>query len=305
MIYENIFDLIGHTPIIKYQGLFIKLESFNLAGSIKDRVANQMIEQLIKENKIERSSTVIEVTSGNTGIAIAMFCALKRLKCIIIMLDNVNQEKIRILKAYGAEVLLTPADKGMPYAFEIAKTLSEEKGYIYLNQFDNYQNIIAHEQTAQEIIDDFEEKGLSLDYLVCGMGTCGTIVGIAKVLKKHFPTLKVIGVEPQELSYYSKLKQGEIKEGEIIKPLVHGIQGIGSNFTPGILEIDLIDEVKTVNTKEGYNTFKDLGKHGLLLGLSSSAVYKVAKEIKNNNQNANVLMISADNGLKYLGDVIV
>ena len=281
MIYKNILDLIGNTPIINYQDIFIKLESFNLAGSIKDRVALKILEQLIKESKINQDSTVIEVTSGNTGIAIAMVCAIKHLKCIIVMQDNVNVEKISILKAYGAQVILTPSKLGLKYAIDYAKKLAETNKYIYLNQFENYNNVLAHETTAKEIINEFE----NIDYVICGIGTGGSITGISKILKEKYPNIKIIGVLPSEIN--------------------HGIQGIGAGFDLNLLELSLIDKVETVSTKEAIDEFLSLSKDGLLLGISSAANYKVAKKIKKENIDKTILMISADSGHKYLGDIIV
>ena len=280
MIYKNILDLIGNTPIINYQDIFIKLESFNLAGSIKDRVALKILEQLIKESKINKDSTVIEVTSGNTGIAIAMVCAIKRLKCIIIMQDNVNIEKVNILKAYGANVILTSAKLGFKYALDYAKKLSEEKGYIYLNQFENINNILAHETTAKEIIDEFE----NIDYFICGIGTGGSITGISKILKEKYPNIKIIGVKPYEKN--------------------HGIQGIGPGFDSKILDLSLVDKIELVTTKDAIDEFLNLSNNGLLLGISSAANYFVARKIKKENKDKIVLMISADSGHKYLGDTV-
>ena len=281
MIYKNILDLIGNTPIIEFQDIFIKLESFNLAGSIKDRVALKILEQLIEEQKINKDSTVIEVTSGNTGIAIAMVCAIKHLKCIIIMQDNVNTEKVKILKAYGAKVILTPSKLGMKYAIDYAKRLENENGYIYLNQFENINNVLAHKQTANEICNEFS----NLDYLVCGIGTGGSITGISKILKKKYPKIKIIGVIPSEED--------------------HGIQGIGAGFKPKILDMNYIDKLEKVSTKDAIDSFLNLSSKGLLLGISSAANFLVAKKIKKKNPTKNILMISSDSGHKYLGDISV
>lgn len=281
MIYNNILDLIGNTPIIQFQDIFIKLESFNLAGSIKDRVALKILEQLKNESKINKDSTVIEVTSGNTGIAIAMVCAINHIKCIIIMLDNVNNNKINILKAYGSKVILIPSKLGMKYAIEYAKKLEKENNYIFLNQFENINNVLAHIATANEIIKDFKK----LDYFVCGIGTGGSITGISKVLKKQYPNIKIIGVLPYEEK--------------------HNIQGIGAGFVPKILDLSCIDKIEKVKSNDAINSTLNLASNGLLLGISSAASFIIAKKIKEENPNKNVLMISADSGHKYLGDIIV
>lgn len=276
MIYKNLLDLIGSTPIIEYEGIFIKLEQFNLAGSIKDRVALEMIKQLEIKKQIHENSTVIEVTSGNTGIAIAMICAIKRYKCIIIMLDNVSTNIINLVKAYGAKVLLSPFEFGLSYANEVAKTLEKEKGYIYLNQFCNEFNPLAHVNTANEIRREFS----SIDYLVCGIGTGGTITGLGKSLKEVYPNIKIIGVLPK--SSYDL------------------ISGIGANMKSDFLDFSLIDEIVYISSSEVLEEFKRLSSLGFLLGYSSVANFIVSKRIKTQNKDKIVLMISADSGIKYL-----
>lgn len=285
MIYKNPLALIGDTPIIEHEGIFIKLEQFNLAGSIKDRVALKMIKELESQNKLNENSTVIEVTSGNTGIAIAMICAIKRYKCLIIMTDDTSINKIDLIKTLGANVMLTPSNKGIKHAIEVAKKLSKECGYLYLNQFENINNPLAHSTTSEEIIQDFPH----LDYLVCGIGTGGTICGISENLKRVYPNLKVIGVLPKELLENSSK--------------THGICGIGANVKSSFLNHKLIDEIKYVETKDVYKEFRSLGRQGLLLGLSSIANYIVSKRIKEENPQKIVLMISPDSGNKYLNSL--
>lgn len=280
MIYKNILDLIGNTPIIQYEDIFIKLEQFNPTGSIKDRVALKMIEELESLNKINKNSTVIEVTSGNTGIAIAMICAIKRYKCIIILLDNVEEEKLTVLKAYGAKIIKVPKKKGLKGCIKIAKKLEKKEGFVFLNQFSNPFNPLAHLKTSSEIIKEFS----SLDYLVCGVGSGGTISMLSKELKKYYPALKVIGVLPKEEK--------------------HLISGIGAGFTPNTLDKDAIDYYEYVLSNDVIKTFKEVTNKGLLLGLSSIASLIVAKKIKEENKNSIVLMISADNGSKYLSKMI-
>lgn len=287
MLYKNILDLIGNTPIIEFQDIFIKLEQFNLAGSIKDRVALNMIEQLEKTEQLKTNSTVIEVTSGNTGIAIAMICAIKRYNAIIIMTDDASAEKINILKAYNAEVILTPKELGLEYAVRLAKKLEQEKGYFFLNQFENIDNLNAHINTALEIVNELD----NVDYLVCGIGTGGTITTLGKVLKKYYKTLKVIGVEPSESAVISN-QNNEISS--------HGICGIGPGFISKITDLNVIDEIMTVSTDEVNKAFFELSKKGLLLGKSSVASYIISKKIKEQNKDKVVLMISADSGVKYL-----
>ena len=279
MLYKNILDLIGNTPILEFEDIFIKLEHFNLAGSTKDRVALKMIEALELENKLNKNSTVIEVTSGNTGIAIAMVCAIKRYKCIIIMPNNVSKEKINILKAYGANIILTNYEHGFEESIKIAKKLSKKKNHFFLNQFENENNLCAHKITAQEIINDLKH----IDYLVCGIGTGGTITTLATELKKVFPNIVVIGVE-------------EIDDS-------HQICGISPGFKPKILDYNIIDKVYKVSYLDAYSTYLELANNGLLIGLSSAASYYVSKIIKKENKDKIVLMISADNGIKYLNSL--
>lgn len=280
MIYKNILDLIGNTPIISFEDIFIKLEQFNPAGSIKDRVALKMIEELEKRNKLNKNSTVIEVTSGNTGIAIAMVCAIKRYKCIIILLDNTEKEKLDILKAYGAKVLLIKKDKGLKACIKKARALEKKKGFVFLNQFENENNPKAHLTTSTEIINEFDR----LDYLVCGVGSGGTISTLSRKLKEHFPTLKVIGILPKESNHF--------------------IPGIGAGFTPITLDTKYIDKFEYIETKEVLKTFLEVSKKGLLLGPSSIASLIVGRKIKKINKNANVLVISADNGIKYINNIV-
>lgn len=276
MLYKNILKLIGNTPIVAFQDIFIKLELFNLAGSIKDRVALKMIEALVQENKLNKNSTVIEVTSGNTGIAIAMVCAIKRYKCIIIMPNDVTKDKINIIKAYGAKVILTPKKLGFEYAIKYAKKLALKKDFVFLNQFSNPNNPLAHVETALEIIKDMPK----LDYLVCGIGSGGTISMLSKTLKEHYPGLCVIGVLPLEEN--------------------HQICGIGASITPEVLDLENIDKIEKVSTKCAFESFNILASNGLLLGVSSAACYNVSKRIKQANPDKIVLMISADSGMKYL-----
>lgn len=274
MIYKNPLELIGNTPILEYEGIFIKLEQFNLAGSIKDRVALEMIRQLEIKKQIHENSTVIEVTSGNTGIAISMVCAIKRYKCIIIMLDDVDTNIVNIINGYNGKVILTPSKKGLNYAFMLARKLEKEKGYIYLNQFNNINNPSTHVSTGKEILNDFPK----LDYLVCGMGSTGTICGLSAYLKKYFPNLKVVGVLPK----------------------TDGISGITNKVKSSFIKDGLIDEVVYLSKEEVISTFQHLLKEGISLGLSSCACYIISKRIKDEDKDKIILMISADSGAKYI-----
>lgn len=281
MIYENIIDLLGNTPVVKYDGIYIKLECYNPTGSIKDRAAYYMIDGAMKKGLLKKNDTIVEPTSGNTGIGLAAFGKVLGFNVVIIMPDTMSIERIKAIKAYGAEVILTDGKFGMKGSVDLANKLVEEKGYVLLDQFKNPDNAYAHEMTtAKEIIQDFDE----LDYLVCGIGTGGTITGLSRVLKEHYPNLKVIGVEPEKSPLLTKGYSGG-----------HGLQGIGANFIPEVLDLKCVDEIVTVGDEEAYTEMDRLAKNGLFLGISSAAAVFVAKRFK-----GKVLAISPDGGLKYL-----
>ncbi|HPT88968.1 MAG TPA: cysteine synthase A [Bacilli bacterium] len=287
MIVNNIIDLIGNTPIVKHQGLFIKLEYFNASGSVKDRPAKWMIEGLEKDGHLKPGDVIVEPTSGNTGISLAMIGAAKGYKVVLVMPESMSVERRQVMKAYGAEIILTSKEEGMAGAVKEAKRLVVEKGYVMPSQFDNYYNVMSHiEGTANEIMNDFEK----LDYVVCGIGTGGTITGLGKVLKNKYPNLKLIGVEPVESPIITKGTKGS-----------HGIQGIGAGFIPSILDLSVVDEVRTISTEEARQETKRLAKEGLFLGVSSGAAIKVGysllKEVGNDKI---ILVIAPDGGLKYL-----
>lgn len=286
MIYSNILQLIGNTPVLNFEGLFVKMESFNASGSVKDRAAKWMIEGLETRGLLKPGMVIIEPTSGNTGISLAMIGAAKKYKVILVMPDTMTLERRQLMMAYGAELILTEGSKGMKGAIAEAKRLVNEKGYLMPSQFANSDNVLSHEQsTAIEIMNDFAD----LDYLVCGIGTGGTITGTAKVLKNHFPNLKVIGVEPEESPIITKNISGP-----------HGIQGIGAGFIPDILDLKLIDEVRTIDTVSTRKEAKRLAQNGLFLGISSAAAFLVGQSILKKNPLSKVLVIAPDGGNKYL-----
>lgn len=280
MIYDNIEKLIGNTPVINIDGIFIKLEYLNLTGSIKDRASLYMINDAEKKGLLKKGSTIVEPTSGNTGIGLACIGINRGYNVVIIMPKSMSVERIKAIKAYGAEIILV--DGGMKECVELANNFVTEKGYVLMDQFNNPSNALSHEETtAKEIINDFKE----LDYLVCGIGTGGTITGLAHELKKHYKNLKVIGVEPYESPLITKGNSG-----------AHKIQGIGANFIPSLLDLSFIDEVVTVKGEDAINEMKYLAKKGIFLGISSGAAVYAAKNIK----KGNVLAIAPDGGLKYL-----
>lgn len=296
MIFENILDLIGKTPILKVRTLtdktcgevYVKLEKFNPGGSVKDRAALGMIEKAEVEGILKPGVTIVEPTSGNTGIGLAMIGRLKGYKVIIIMPETMSKERRELIKAYGAELVLTDGSKGMKGAIEKALEYEKKGGYFIPQQFENYANAQKHfETTAQEIYEDISD----LDYIVAGVGTGGTITGIAKKLKSKIPNLKVIAIEPSSSPVISGGKPG-----------AHKIQGIGAGFIPSVYEGGLVDEVITVDDKDAINATKEYAlKEGVLVGISSGAAIFAAIELaKKVGRGKKILAIAPDGGEKYI-----
>lgn len=296
MIYNNIIEMIGNTPILKVSNLtdensaevYVKLEKFNVGGSVKDRAALGMIEKAEELGVLKEGSVIVEPTSGNTGIAIAMVGKLKGYKVIIVMPDTMSQERRSLIKAYGAELILTEGSKGMKGAIEKANELGKKDGYFIPQQFENVANPEKHyETTAEEIYKDIPD----LDYFIAGVGTGGTITGIAKNLNNKLPNLKVIAVEPEN----SQVLSG----GE---PGPHKIQGIGAGFVPSIYEEKYVDEVRTVSDEDAYDIAKRFGiEEGALVGISSGAAIKVALDLaKKVGKGKKILVIAPDGGEKYI-----
>ena len=282
MIYNNFLDLVGHTPVVKYENIYIKLEGYNPGGSIKDRAAKYMLIKAMENGSLKKGDTIVEPTSGNTGIGLACLGPSLGLKVVIIMPDSMSVERIKAIKAYGAEVILTDGILGMKGAIDLANKLVKEKGYHLMGQFDNPNNALAHyETTANEIIDDFKE----LDYVVCTIGSGGTITGVSKRLKEVYPNIKIVGVEPEESPLLSKGYSGS-----------HKIQGIGANFIPSILDLKLVDKIITVKSDDCFVEMQRLAEKGLFLGISSAAAVIAGKSLG----KGNILVISPDSGLKYL-----
>jgi len=282
MIYNNVLDLVGHTPVVKYENIYIKLEGYNPGGSIKDRAAKYMLIKALERGDIKCGDTIVEPTSGNTGIGLACLGPSLGLKVVIIMPDNMSVERIKAIKAYGAEVILTDGSLGMKGAIDLANKLVKEKNYHIMGQFDNPDNALAHyETTAEEIISDFK----TLDYIVCSIGSGGTITGLSKRLKEVYPNIKVIGVEPEESPLLSKGYAGS-----------HKIQGIGANFIPSLLDTSCYDKIITVKSDDCFIEMQKLAEKGLFLGISSAAAVIAAKSLG----KGNILAISPDSGLKYL-----
>ena len=299
--YNSATDLIGGTPLLKLNNiiksqnlsanLYAKLELFNPAGSIKDRVAKVMIEDYEKKGLLNKDSVIIEPTSGNTGIGLALVCASRGYKAIIVMPDNMSVERIKLMKAYGAEVVLTDGKLGMKGAIERAEEIKKQTpNSIIAGQFENPSNPLAHYlTTGPEIYNDLDGK---VDLLVAGVGTGGTISGTGKYLKEKINGIKVIAVEPFNSPMLSKGVSG-----------AHNLQGIGANFIPKTLNTDIYDKIITVKEEDAYKTLRLLGEtEGVLVGISSGAsLYagiELAKRVENKDKN--IVVILPDTGDRYL-----
>jgi len=300
-IYSTVFDLIGNTPLLetanfvnKYDlraKIYAKVELFNPAGSVKDRVAKEMIENFEKEGKLTKESTLIEATSGNTGIGLAAICAAKGYKVIIVMPDTMSKERRALMTAYGAELVLTEGALGMQGAIDKARELEKSiSNAIIAGQFTNPSNPEAHyKTTGPEIWKDSDGK---VDVLVACVGTGGTISGTGRFLKDQNPDIKVIGVEPSASPYLTEGRSGS-----------HKIQGIGAGFLPKTLDISVIDEIVTVTDDEAYESTREFAKlEGLLVGISSGAALAAARKVadKPENKGKNIVVILPDTGERYL-----
>ena len=297
MLYKNILETIGNTPHVKINRLFgpnrevwMKLERANPSASIKDRIAVAMIEDAEKSGSLQSGSTIIEATSGNTGIGLAMVAAVKGYKIILVMPESMSVERRRLMSLYGAEFVLTPREKGMKGAIEKAQELTAEIPLAWSPlQFENASNIEIHKKTtAQEILNDFPN---GLDYLITGVGTGGHITGCAEILKQHFPNLKVFAVEPEA----SPVISGGA-------PSTHPIQGIGAGFIPKNLNVSLLDGTIQVSKDEAFQYAQRAAKEeGLFVGISSGAsLAAVAKKLSEIPENAKVLTFCYDTGERYL-----
>ena len=302
MTYNNhISELVGNTPILKLNNyvtknqlkanIFAKLEYFNPAGSVKDRIAKAMLFKAKEDGILKPDSVIIEPTSGNTGIGLAIACAIYGNELILTMPETMSLERQKLLKAYGAKIVLTAGEKGMQGSVDKANELANKIENSYIpGQFVNPSNPLAHEETtALEIIDDFDGN---IDYFVAGIGTGGTITGIARILKKKYPDIKIIGIEPKDSPLITKGKAGS-----------HDLQGIGANFIPKILDLDLVDEVITVSTDDAYEAARILAKkEGLLVGITAGAALHGATKITDKNKNIVVLL--PDTGERYLSTTL-
>lgn len=296
-IANSITELIGQTPIVKLNRIvdensadvYVKLEYMNPGSSVKDRIALAMIEAAEEQGKLKAGDTIIEPTSGNTGIGLAMVAAAKGYKAILVMPETMSMERRNLLRAYGAELVLTPGPEGMNGAIRKAGELAQENGYFMPQQFENFANPEVHKRTTgKEIV---EQMGDQLDTFISGIGTGGTITGAGSVLKEKYPNIKIYAVEPTDSPVLSGGKPGP-----------HKIQGIGAGFVPKVLSTDIYDQVLTVANDEAFEFARRAAKEeGILGGISSgaaiSAALKVAKEL---GKGKKVLAILPSNGERYL-----
>ncbi len=300
-IYDKITDLTGKTPLLRLSGvireenlsadILAKVEFLNPAGSVKDRVAVKMISDAEEKGLLKEGSVIIEPTSGNTGIGLAMAGVAKGYRVIIVMPDTMSVERRKIIAAYGAELVLTDGTMGMKGAIKKAEELKNEiNNSIVMGQFVNPSNAMAHyETTGPEIWEDTDGK---VDIFICGIGTGGTITGTGKFLKEKNPDIKIIGVEPLSSPFLTKGVSG-----------AHKLEGIGAGFIPEILDTAIYDEVITVSNEDAYSMGRNLArKEGLLVGVSSGAAAVAAVEIakRPENKGKTIVVLLPDTGMRYL-----
>ena len=300
-IADDITELVGNTPLLRlhkfekeagFEGkILAKLEVFNPTGSVKDRIAKNMIEQAERDGRLKPGGTIIEATSGNTGIGLAAIAAAKGYQAIIVMPDSMSKERIRILEAYGAKVVLTPGEKNMGGANEkAAEILEQTENAIITGQGGNPSNPEAHYQTTGPEI--WKDTGENVDIFVATVGTGGTISGTGKFLKEKNPDIQIIGVEPAGCPVLSGGEAGP-----------HKIQGIGAGFIPKVMDLSLVDEIIPVDNDVAFDTTREVAKtDGLLIGISSGAVLHAAEELagRPENKDKNIVILMPDSGERYL-----
>ena len=293
MINNNVLDMIGNTPMVNLYNIgrgniYVKLEKYNPAGSIKDRAVYYMVENLEKNELLKKGDVLVEATSGNTGIALSMIGSLKGYKVIIVMPETMSVERRTLMKAYGAELILTDGSLGMKGSIEMMnKLLSENTNYISLKQFENEYNPLAHyETTGVEIYNQVKD----IDIFVCGVGTGGTISGVGKYLKEQNPNIKVVAVEPEGSPVISKNKKGS-----------HKIQGIGAGFIPKNYNEIVVDEVMTITDEESYKGVRIMAqKEGILVGISSGANIYAALKLCEMYPDKKIVTVAPDGIDKYM-----
>lgn len=299
-IYKSALETIGNTPLVELHNIerkynlqakiLAKLEFFNPAGSAKDRIAREMIEDAEKKGILKPKATLIEPTSGNTGIGLASVAAIKGYRAIFVMPETMSAERINILRAYGAEIVLTEGAKGMAGSIEKAESLAKEiPGSFIPAQFDNPANAMAHEKTTgPEIWRDTDGK---IDVFVAGVGTGGTVTGVGRYLKKQRKEIEIIAVEPASSPLLSKGESGP-----------HKIQGIGANFVPKVLDRNVYDKVLAIADEDALKWAKEIGRtEGILVGISSGAALKAAIELaeQTDNKGKNIVVLFTDGGDRY------
>lgn len=299
--YKNIDELVGKTPLLELKKIekkynleakiFAKLEYFNPMGSVKDRIAKQILDDAEEKGLLNKDTVIIEATSGNTGIALAALCAARSYRGIIVMPDSMSIERRKILKAYGITLILTEGKLGMKGSIAKVEELAKEyKNHFIPSQFKNISNLKAHyTTTGPEIYEDMDKN---IDIFVAGVGTGGTITGNGKYLKERIPGIKIVAVEP---------KDSDVLSGG--NPGPHKIQGIGAGFVPEILDTSIYDEVISVTNQDAYNRSKELAYiEGVLVGVSSGAILQAAINLAKRKENAgkNIVIIFPDSGERYL-----
>ena len=276
---KNLLDLIGNTPLIEIEeNIFAKMEGFNLTGSIKDRTALAMIEAAEKDGRLKKGVQIAEPTSGNTGIALAMISAIKGYELSVVIPETTSEEKKKMILTYGGRIISVPNKKFREPVIKELKEKEKKGEIVFLNQYENENNKKVHyEKTAEEILNQMEGKEIS--YFIAGIGTGGTITGVSKKLKEHFPNIKIIGVQP---------KQGTI---------IEGLRSLKDGYIPPVIDLDLIDEIIDLDPEESIKGRNYLAKKGILVGLSSGAVFQT---IRNLDLKGNVVTIFPDRGERYL-----
>ena len=295
---ENITQIIGNTPVVKLRNVvdedaadvYVKLEYQNPGGSVKDRIALAMIEKAEKEGKIKPGDTIVEPTSGNTGIGLAFVCAAKGYKAVFTMPETMSSERRNLLKAYGAELVLTPGSEAMKGAIKKAKELKEKHGYFEPQQFENPANPEVHAlTTGPELVEQFEGK--QIDAFLAGVGTGGTLSGVGKVLKEKYPNVEIVAIEPEGSPV---LSGGE--------PGPHKLQGLGAGFVPDTLNTNIYDSIIKVGNETAMETSRRVAKEeGILAGISSgAAIYAAIEKAKELGKGKTVVTVLPSNGERYL-----
>ncbi|HNW81290.1 MAG TPA: cysteine synthase A [bacterium] len=301
-IFNSMLELVGKTPLVRLNRMssdtgaevIAKIEFFNPVSSIKDRIALAMIEDGEKRGVVKKGVTIVEPTSGNTGVGLAFVCAVKGYRLILTMPETMSVERRKLLKVFGAELVLTPGEKGMKGAVEAAEKLASDNGYIILQQFSNPANPEIHTRTtAVEIINDCGGK---IDFFVAGVGTGGTITGVGKVLKEKYPSVKIIAVEPADSPVLSGGNPGP-----------HKLQGIGAGFVPAVFDKSVVDEILKITTDDAFSESRKIAKEeGVFCGISSGAALSAARTVASRpeNKGKRIVVIIPDTGERYLSTAL-